>query len=262
MLQTSAGKQQLQNMFSTCTVPSATLDQETFMESLMGNWMGVVQYNDELGNPVTINYLCDIMANATDALEGAITVNKLFLDQQNMTCLDISYADGIQYLKNVTNFGTTGVGDRQWTYQTCAEFGYFQTTDSPNQPFGNLVPLSLSLQTCTDAFSFNFSTAELINNTNAYYGARDLGTGPTNILFVNGDIDPWHSLSVIEDVSSTVRAILINGTAHCADMFPATPQDPPGLAIAQEEVSKQVGSWLDDYYNDLNYKHIQIISGV
>lgn len=24
---------------------------------------------------------------------------------------------------------------RQWVYQTCAEFGFYQSTDSPNQPF-------------------------------------------------------------------------------------------------------------------------------
>lgn len=43
-----------------------------------------------------------------------------------------------------------GVGFRQWTYQTCFEFGYYQTTDSPStaQPFGNLVPLSYYLHMC------------------------------------------------------------------------------------------------------------------
>lgn len=24
---------------------------------------------------------------------------------------------------------------RQWVYQTCTEFGFYQSTDSPNQPF-------------------------------------------------------------------------------------------------------------------------------
>ena len=33
-----------------------------------------------------------------------------------------------------------------------AEFAYFQTTDSPSQPFGNLVPLSLYTDMCTAAF--------------------------------------------------------------------------------------------------------------
>ena len=30
---------------------------------------------------------------------------------------------------------------RQWMYQTCTEFGFYQTSDSANQPFGKLFPL-------------------------------------------------------------------------------------------------------------------------
>ncbi len=41
----------------------------------------------------------------------------------------------------------------------------------------------------------------------------------TNIVFPNGDIDPWHALSVLQNLSPSVTAILIHGTAHCADMY-------------------------------------------
>ena len=30
---------------------------------------------------------------------------------------------------------------RQWLYQTCTEFGYYQSTDSEQQVFGTLFPL-------------------------------------------------------------------------------------------------------------------------
>ena len=30
---------------------------------------------------------------------------------------------------------------RQWMYQTCTEFGFYQTSDSDKQPFGDLFPL-------------------------------------------------------------------------------------------------------------------------
>lgn len=49
---------------------------------------------------------------------------------QNENCMDIAYSDMISQLKNVTSWGESGVGERQWTYQTCAEFGYFQTYGS------------------------------------------------------------------------------------------------------------------------------------
>lgn len=34
---------------------------------------------------------------------------------------------------------------RQWLYQTCTEFGFYQTSDSNKQPFGSLFPLRLVL---------------------------------------------------------------------------------------------------------------------
>jgi hypothetical protein len=43
--------------------------------------------------------------------------------------LDVSYADAIAQLRD-TSAAAAGVGIRQWVYQTCTEFGYFQTSDS------------------------------------------------------------------------------------------------------------------------------------
>lgn len=41
---------------------------------------------------------------------------------------DASWADTIQYLSAPQNDPTNAA--RPWTYQTCNEFGYYQTTDS------------------------------------------------------------------------------------------------------------------------------------
>ena len=50
-----------------------------------------------------------------------------------------------------------------------------------------------------------------VNQTNTFYGGNK-PHGATNIMFVNGSIDPWHSLSVFEQLSDTLQAILIEGT--------------------------------------------------
>lgn len=33
----------------------------------------------------------------------------------------------------------------------------------------------------------------------------------TNVIFTNGDIDPWHSLSVLKDLNAFSPAIVIKG---------------------------------------------------
>jgi serine protease 16 len=79
-----------------------------------------------------------------------------------------------------------------------------------------LVPIAYYAQMCKDAFGIDPATIQPnIDETNILYGGRDIpATGPTNILFVNGNVDPWHSLGVTADVSDTVRAILIDGTGN------------------------------------------------
>jgi len=237
MLLTSEGQTQLQLLFDTCSPLNNELDIATFMSNLMGNWMGTVQYNDELGNPIDLEYLCDIMGNASTPLQGYVKVNSVF---QGTQCMLVSYNETIAQLLSTVPV-TQGVGPRSWTYQTCAEFGYFQSTDSENQPFGNLVPLSYYIQMCDDlGWGFGVRIEETLN----FYGGNQ-PTGSSKVVFVNGSIDPWHALSVTHSIGKHITAIVIDGTAHCADMFPDSPRDPPGLAQAHAEIASTIRGWLD-----------------
>ena len=55
------------------------------------------------------------------------------------------------------------------------------------------------------------NVAAHVNETNILYGGNK-PHGATNILFVNGSIDPWHSLGVTSDINESTTAILIQGT--------------------------------------------------
>jgi len=223
--------------FNTCDVIETDLDVENFMSNIMGFFMEAVQYNTDLPSSLNIPSLCKIMDDNTKALiDRYVAVTQTYT---NGVCLDVSYDKMIAQLKDVTPVGA-GVGMRQWTYQTCTEFGYFQTTDSPNQPFGNLVPLTFYTNICRDAFGFNWLPR--INETNFYYGGKNpIGS---RVLFVNGGLDPWSSLSITKSISPELPALFIPGTSHCANMFRAKPGDPPSLATAQALIAEQIHIWL------------------
>ena len=134
---------------------------------------------------------------------------------------------------------------RQWYYQTCTEFGYFKTTDSDNQPFGNLVNLDSFTDVCYDVFNITQSAVlQAVNNTNNIYGGKNISTNVTNIVFPNGSIDPWHALGITQNITDQLPAIFIEGTSHCADMLPPTSEDLPGLTSAREEITTLIGTWL------------------
>ena len=131
-----------------------------------------------------------------------------------------------------------------WFYQTCNQFGYYQTTDSKNQPFGSLFPLSFFVNQCIDVFGPQFDQAHIesgIACTNENYGGKNIST--SRVVFPNGSIDPWHALG-ITNMTGASYSIFITGTAHCANMYPPAPTDIIGLQMARLQISEQLKDWI------------------
>ena len=66
-------------------------------------------------------------------LSTRITISKLRLSTE----VKASRSSNVNFLDYLLSIS---VG-RQWTYQTCTEFGYYQSSDLQNQPFGHNFPL-------------------------------------------------------------------------------------------------------------------------
>jgi serine protease 16 len=96
---------------------------------------------------------------------------------------------------------------------------------------------------CQDLFGETLPIAQLVNDTNIEFGGNT-PYGATNIVFVNGAIDPWHALSVWTDFAPTVTAVQIADGAHCSDMQQPGPTTSPDIIAAQAQISLQIGQWL------------------
>ncbi|XP_018598434.1 thymus-specific serine protease [Scleropages formosus] len=234
-----------------CCGPLETFkDQIELVQSLADIIMGIVQYNKEW-DFMSIAELCSIITNRSEVIEQEAEAYKrlvklasIYRERQKQSCLQTSYKRVVEELKN-TSIQTTGVGERQWYYQTCAEFGFYQTCEDANCPFSRMLTLQSQTELCPLVFGISESSLPShIAFTNRYYGADHPQT--RRVLYVNGDIDPWHELSVLPSGSKGVsnRSILINGTAHCADMNPHRDGDPTALKEAQKEIERHVALWL------------------
>lgn len=131
-------------------------------------------------------------------------------------------------------------------YQTCTEFGWFQSADYYEQPFGDwfTFPANYSMLQCADIFDKDlfFQIFDNVDDTNRYYGGWNIST--TRVVFPNGQLDPWHAMSVTKDISAEATAIYIFGTAHCADMYPDDYLDPPQLSEARDRIANLIDDWL------------------
>ena len=229
-------------------------DVSLLAEILAGNFMGIVQYNKDntafegRPNNITIDDLCNIMADTSrgSSLERYAAVNELLMKASGQDMIDANFAGQVKFMKE-TGWDAPAVegGARQWIYQTCSEFGYYQTTDSANQPFGDLVTLSSQLKICSDVYEISPTDVnKAVMDTNKQYGGKNnIPLNATNIIFPNGSIDPWHALGVTSPYPP-LMAVFIDGTAHCANMYPPSPHDPSSLIKARETISSTIQGWL------------------
>ena len=105
--------------------------------------------------------------------------------------------------------------------------------------------MQFSEKQCADIFGPEFNSELLergIRRSNTMYGGRNIKV--SNVVFVHGSIDPWHALGITSDVSEGATAIFIDGTAHCANMYPERPEDPPQLKMARRNVMLKIKEWL------------------
>jgi len=263
LLETEAGAEYVTNKFRLCSPldKSNTNDVINLYESLIGNFEGIVQYNKDnkafegaqWGN-VTIDTVCDILVSSNTGpdtslgdweLDGLAGVNDLTLMMTDQTCLDHTYESEVTSLQQSSWDSEGANGGRQWTYQTCTEFGWYQSSDVPDSSWGDIIPVAFFENMCKDIFGPKF-TLDLLNKgiqaTNTEYGGLDIAI--SNVVFVHGSIDPWHAMGIIQSNRTKSPAIYIEGTAHCANMYPASDSDPPQLTEARTQIGQLIKQWV------------------
>ena len=135
----------------------------------------------------------------------------------------------------------------RWTWQTCTEFGWYQTTNQESNVYGSSLPLEFFEKWCQDAFGPEF-THEMLEKSIAASNIEYGGFKPSvdNVVFVHGSIDPWHAMGVLEDLHETAPAIYITGTSHCADMYGDKDSDPVDLTWARIRIGNMVKEWVEN----------------
>ncbi|ETV97797.1 hypothetical protein H310_09148 [Aphanomyces invadans] len=76
------------------------------------------------------------------------------------------------------------------------------------------------------------------------YGGRKALRASSNIVFSNGNYDPWSGMGVLEDLNPSVVAIDVEGGAHHLDLMFSHPLDPPGVKRARKEELSHVAKWI------------------
>ncbi|XP_074632325.1 thymus-specific serine protease-like isoform X2 [Acropora palmata] len=234
--------------FIFCQNISSKNDVWLFTKKLANIFDGIVQNNDE-NIEYSIAKVCRYMTYTDDTpYAKLVQFVQNYLKHMGMTCLNNSYTSFVTSLNNTRLDPLGEASSRQWFYQTCSQFGYFQTCEANTSCVYStlLADLPHYLDICLDVFGIpGKGVYQGVAFTNSDYGGKT--PNGSKIVFVNGSIDPWHALSVLSNLTTSEVAIFIPGTSHYANMYADSPEDPPALSAARKEVSRLVGVWLQTY---------------
>ncbi|KAM6176978.1 thymus-specific serine protease [Erethizon dorsatum] len=243
-----AARAALRTELGACGSLSRAEDRAELLGALQALVGGAVQYDGQTGAPLGVRQLCGLLLKGArngshpEAYLGLRLAAQIVMHSLGQRCLSSSRAQTVAQLK-ATEPRVSSVGDRQWLYQTCTEFGFYVTCEDPGCPFPQLPALPSHLELCEQVFGLSASSvARAVAQTNSYYGGQ--APGATRVLFVNGDTDPWHVLSITQASGPSEAALLIPGASHCADMAPERPSDPASLRWGRQSILQQLQTWL------------------
>ena len=151
------------------------------------------------------------------------------------------------YPKSLKRHKSLGDITRPWNYQACTELILEPLTsdgDGFYVPPPNLVPSVEAA--CQAQFPGVVTRAGWL--LEAYGDGTDIVRNTKNVIFSDGEKDPWRVGGVPTNASKigdgSVIHILIEGGAHHQDLRFSDPQDPPGVTSAKARERALILQWI------------------
>eukprot|EP00123_Amoebidium_parasiticum_P015372 comp22934_c1_seq1/m.36337 comp22934_c1_seq1/g.36337 ORF comp22934_c1_seq1/g.36337 comp22934_c1_seq1/m.36337 type:complete len:507 (-) comp22934_c1_seq1:219-1739(-) len=245
LLKTPEGRDQLASKFNICA-GGKSLEDLRNQQQFAG--MGVVRLPTQSNDPACEGALCNIAkicAFLSDESGPESFVDRLaaLAQKQNYGCLNVDYNSTLEFTADTSISNGWG---RVWTWQTCTEFGFFQTCEEGSRcPYAQgLFPLDHYTEICKKAFGIpREMTERAIQSTNTWYGGRKVKG--SRIMFPNGSVDPWYAQGIRVSPDIAEPTLWVAGASHHAWTHPSKPTDSIELVHAREEIKLQVMIWLE-----------------
>jgi thymus-specific serine protease len=196
MILTQEGRTTLAQAFNFCNADTALST-----EAAAGEWAGsgVIEVPSQENDPSCTSPACDIGSICATLLTP---VDGTSLDQNVARLAAVSALQNRgQCLLGLSDESMATVHEsvlfdvyysaRSWPYQTCTEFGFYQTCEIGSRcPFvQGYHNLSSSVAMCKRMFGLDESFVQAqVDFSNAYYGGAT--PAASRILFPNGNVDP------------------------------------------------------------------------
>jgi len=245
--------EEVSELFHLCNVADDELDVQLFF-SLMSEVFSLLAQFDQITN---VDGVCRLLANETHESDAAAiaAVIVYLIDEiggEEGQCIDIDYQVTVEAERQTAwDYPTNEFGLRQYTYQLCTQLGWYHSSTSRLQPFGSSFPAAFRHQACGDIFDF-YSRDLLVENIARFNNVRGgVNPGASNVIYVQGQLDPTRSVGVQVTHSESAPSIVILGASQGNDLGPSSDDDSEALAAAKLQIREIISEWIDDDDDDV-----------
>ncbi|MBS1960323.1 MAG: hypothetical protein JST80_12675 [Bdellovibrionales bacterium] len=155
-----------------------------------------------------------------------------------------SFQDAFESAMNTDpEYYVSWFGYRSWMYQSCTEFGFYQTAyhDPALRARSTRIDEQYHNDSCDRLFGIKTPVDTATTNKNFYEKLFDSTT--KNIFFTNGSNDPWSNLSITatSEANPLLKFFVIDGSAHCDDLGSRMSS---ALTLARDQFKALVADWI------------------
>ncbi|CAH0598596.1 unnamed protein product [Chrysodeixis includens] len=234
LLANKTGIAQLSQIFNICT------SYETFTDREVTDFLMILT-SPLIDIGLVSTYLklaCAVLTNGT-APHPVQRLADLLFALNEMPCMDLNYTNILGWFRN-TSYDSDASEDRVWIYQTCTEFGWYQTYTSEHEPYFPSIPQHLDyyLQHCRELFFKDFNEERVrqgVKRTNMMFGG--LTHRPDHLISVAGTHDPWSVLAPNASHGHTKSPVyVIPRATHCQALRDSRRDDSQELRNARKAV--------------------------
>ncbi|XP_055972155.1 lysosomal Pro-X carboxypeptidase [Sorex fumeus] len=152
---------------------------------------------------------------------------------------------------NLSATATSSLGTQGWSYQACTEMVMPFCSNGINDMFE---PHPWSLKEFSDDCYKQWHVRPRPSWIPTLYGGKNISSH-TNIIFSNGELDPWMGGGVTSDITDTLVAIMIPEGAHHLDLRASNHFDPVSVLLARSLEVKYMKQWIQDFYDSQRKKY-------
>ncbi|XP_059140087.1 dipeptidyl peptidase 2-like [Physella acuta] len=187
------------------------------------------------GFPVKVG--CGAIMNESNPIVGLAKAAGVFYNSSSIPCYDI-FEEFIE-CADPTGCGT-GPAAIAWDYQACTELSLPRGSNNVTDMFP-VLPWTPELRATYCQKTYGITPRE------SWASIQFLGLkikSASNIIFSNGNLDPWMGGGINENLSPSLIAIPVSGGAHHLDLRASNQLDPIGVIVAREREKGIIRAWL------------------